>query len=309
MSYHYYIADVFTEQIFNGAQIAVFPNAEGLSALQMTKVAKELNLTETVFVFHQGQDSARRRLRIFTPKGEIDFAGHPIIATAFVLGSCGDIVLTGTYTPIIFEQNIGDIHVSITNEKDKPVFIQFTSKVTPIVDRYGPTEDELASFLSLPEGQIDHKKYSTRLVSCGFPYLIVPVYSYEVVRNARFNFQAWSQSIAPQTAAQEILLFSLKTPFHDIDFNTRLVGPNIGLYEDPPVGSAMPAFAAYLCSFEHMQKGTYVFSVDRGETQQRRSVINLEMDHKGEDTLTIRVGGTAVMVAEGNMNIPTLEAI
>ena len=71
----------------------------------------------------------------------------------------------------------------------------------------------------------------------------------------------------------------------------------------------MPAFAAYLCSFEHMQKGTYVFSVDRGEAQQRRSIINLEMDHKGEDTLTIRVGGAAVMVAEGRMTIPALDAI
>ena len=309
MNYHYYIADVFTDQIFNGAQIAVFPNADGLSALQMTRVARELNLTETVFVFHKNQDSEKRRLRIFTPKGEIDFAGHPIIATAFVLASCGDIVLTETYTPIIFEQNMGDIQASITSEKGKPVFIQFTSKVTPIVDRYAPTNGELSSFLSIPEGQIDHKKYSTRLVSCGFPYLIVPVYSYDAVRKARFNFQAWSQSIAPQTAAQEILLFSLKTPFHDVDFNARLLGPNIGLYDDPPVGTAMPAFAAYLCSFEHMQKGTYVFSVDRGEPQQRRSVINLEMDHKGEDTLTIRVGGAAVMVAEGRMMIPALDAI
>ncbi|MFA6052744.1 MAG: PhzF family phenazine biosynthesis protein [Methylobacter sp.] len=305
MNYKYYIADVFTRQIFNGAQIAVFPNADGLNSRQMKLAARELNLTETVFVFHQ-DDAVKRRMRIFTPQGEIDFAGHPVIATAFVLASCGDIVLSEKYTPVVFEQNVGPISANITNYNGKPDFIQFTGKVSPIVDRFAPPDGELASFLSIPEGQIDHKKFNTRLVSCGFPYLVVPVYNYETVRKARFNFQAWSQSIAPQTAAQEILLFSAKTPFQDADFNARLVGPNIGLHDDPPVGTAMPAFAAYLCSFEHMKKGTYTFAVDRGEASNRRSVLNLEMDHKGEDTLTIRVGGEAVMVAEGIMTIPDI---
>ncbi len=306
MKYNYYIADVFTRQIFNGAQIAVFPKADGLSSPQMKQVARELNLTETVFVFHQDKDATKRRMRIFTPKGEIDFAGHPVIAAAFVLASCGDIALSGKYTPVVFEQNVGPISANITNENGRPGFIQFTGKVSPIVDRFAPPDGELASFLSIAEGQIDHKKFNTRLVSCGFPYLIVPVYNYETVRKARFNFQAWSQSIAPQTAAQEILLFSAKTPFQDADFNARLVGPNIGLHDDPPVGTAMPAFAAYLCSFEHMQKGTYTFAVDRGDANNRRSVLNLEMDHKREDTLTIRVGGDAVMVAEGIMTIPDI---
>lgn len=304
MKYNYYIADVFTKQVFSGAQIAVFPHAEGLTQQQMQLVARELNLTETVFVFHPQGDVAKRRMRIFSPNAEINFAGHPIIATAYVLASCGDIVLTAPFTPVVFEQNSGLISANITNDNGKPGLIQFTRKVSPIVDRFAPPNGELASFLTIPEAQIDTKKHSTRLVSCGFPYLIVPVYNYETVRNARFNFQAWSQSIAPQTAAQEILLFSAKTPFQEANFNARLLGPNIGRYDDPPVGTAMPAFAAYLCSFEHLQKGTHTFAVDRGDERSRRSVINLEMDNKREDTLTIRVGGEAVMVAEGCMTIP-----
>lgn len=304
MKYNYYIADVFTKQVFSGAQIAVFPHAEGLTQQQMQLVARELNLTETVFVFHPQGDVAKRRMRIFSPNAEINFAGHPIIATAYVLASCGDIVLTASFTPVVFEQNSGLISANITNDNGKPGLIQFTRKVSPIVDRFAPPNGELASFLTILEGQIDTKKHCTRLVSCGFPYLIVPVYNYETVRNARFNFQAWSQSIAPQTAAQEILLFSAKTPFQEANFNARLLGPNIGRYDDPPVGTAMPAFAAYLCSFEHLQKGTHTFAVDRGDERSRRSVINLEMDNKREDTLTIRVGGEAVMVAEGCMTIP-----
>ena len=114
MNYNYYIADVFTRQIFNGAQIAVFPNAEGLSDEQMRLLARELNLTETVFVFHPESGSTKRKMRIFSPLGEIDFAGHPIIATAYVLGSCGDIDLTEALTHVVFEQNAGPIDVNIT---------------------------------------------------------------------------------------------------------------------------------------------------------------------------------------------------
>ena len=309
MNYNYYIADVFTRQIFNGAQIAVFPDADGLSNQQMKLVARELNLTETVFVFHPESESTTRKMRIFSPLGEINFAGHPIIATAYVLGSCGDIKLTEAITPVVFEQNVGPIDVNISANQGKPFFVQFSRKVSSIVDRFAPSNEEIASFLSIQESELDHKKYYPRLLFCGLPYLIVPVWSYETVRNAKFNYSAWSQSIAPQTAAQEILLFAPKTPFVDSDFNARLLGPRIGIHEDPPIGSAMPAFASYLCSFEHTRKGTHTFAVDRGDALSRRSVLNVEMDHKGLEELALRVGGEAVMVAEGMMTIPDLEAV
>ena len=309
MNYNYYIADVFTRRIFNGAQIAVFPNADGLSDQQMQLAARELNLTETVFVFHPVSEGTTRKMRIFSPLGEIDFAGHPIIATAYVLGSCGDIDLTEAITHVVFEQNAGPIDVNISANQGKPSFVQFSRKVSAIIDRFAPTDEELANILAIKQSELDHKKYSPRLVSCGFPYLIVPVWSYESVRNAKFNYSAWSQSIAPQTAAQEILLFAPKTPFVDSDFNARLLGPRIGINEDPPVGSAMPAFASYLCSFEHTRKGTHTFAVDRGDAHSRRSVLNLEMDHKGLGQLVLRIGGEAVMVATGMMTIPDIEAV
>lgn len=304
MNYNYYIADVFTRQLFNGAQIAVFPNADGLGKEQMRLLARELNLTETVFVFHPDGESTTRRMRIFSPLGEIDFAGHPIIATAFVLGSCGDIKLTEAITPVVFEQNIGPINVNISASEGKPVFVQFGRKVSAVIDRFTPTDEELSAILSIQQSELDHKKYAPRLVSCGVPYLIVPVWSYETVRKAKFNYSAWSQSSAPQTAAQEILLFAPKTPFPDADFNARLLGSRIGLHEDPPIGSAMPAFASYLCSFEHTRKGTHTFAVDRGDARTRRSVLNLEMDHKGLEQLALRVGGEAVMFAQGSVNLP-----
>jgi len=304
MNYKYFIADVYTHQIFNGAQVAVFPNADGLNNQKMAKIANELNLSETVFLIKKQQSDNTWQMKAFSPYGEIDYTGYSIIAAAYVSAYSGNIELSEQYTSLIFEQNAGLISVNITNTDGKPGFIQYTRQISPIVDYYTPTESELASFLGIEETYIDNKKYGARLVSCGFPYLVVPVYYYETLRKARFNFSAWSQSVAPQTSAQEILLVSPKTPNQDSDFSLRLLGPNIGIYDDPPVGSAMAAFAAYLCSFEHTRKGTYSVTVERGEEKTRRSVINLEMDHKGEDTLTIRIGGEAVLVAEGTMMIP-----
>ncbi len=303
MNYNYYVADIFTKEIFSGAQIAVFPNAEGLTSSNMQEIAKEFNLSETVFVTNPKTDANTRRMRIFSPLEEKDFAGHPVIATAYVLGICGDVELTADLTPMVLIQNSGNIEVNITSKVGIPTFVQFSSQVISSIDKFTPTDEELANFLSLDQVELDHKKFSPRLVSCGFPYLIVPVWDYESVRKAKFNYSAWSQSIAPQTAASEILLFSPKTPFADADFNARLLGPNIGVHDDPPVGTAMQAFAAYLCSFDITQQGTHVFSVDRGEARTRRSVLNLEMDNKGQELLMLRIGGTAVMFAEGKINL------
>ncbi|WP_305909512.1 PhzF family phenazine biosynthesis protein [Methylomarinum sp. Ch1-1] len=303
MSYQYYITDVFTRELFGGAQIAVFPQATGLADEQMALIAQELALTETVFVFNSPVDPHRRVMRIFTPHGEIDFAGHPVIATAYVLGHCGDIQLAEPLTQMVFEQNSGPVEVNISARDGRPSLVQFTRKVASVVDRFAPSDQELAGFLSLRVADLDHNKYAPRLVSCGFPYLIVPLWSYASVRKARFNYATWSQSVAPQTAAQEILLFAPKTPYPDADFNLRLLGPNIGLQEDPPVGNAIPAFAAYLCSFDFTRKGTYTFAVDRGDADSRRSVLNIEMDNKGEALLPLRVGGEAVIFAEGTILI------
>ncbi len=306
MNYNYYVADIFTKEVFSGAQIAVFPNAEELSDEQMQLIATEFNLSETVFITHpETEDNTRntRRMRIFSPLEEKDFAGHPIIATAYVLGYCGDVDLSETITPILFQQNNEAIEANVTAEDGKPTFVQFSRQSSASIDRFTPNDDEIARFLGLELSELDHKKYSPRLVSCGFPYLVVPVWNYDSVRHAKFSYSAWSESIAPQTAASEILLFAPKSPFNEADFNVRLLGPNIGIHDDPPVGTTMPAFAAYLCSFDFTQKGTHVFAVDRGDGETRRSVLNLEMDNKGKELLTLRTGGTAVMFAEGKITV------
>lgn len=304
MTCNYYITDVFTKQAFGGAQVAVFPDASGLEKEQMAIMAQELNLTESVFVVPSEETDDSYRMYVFTPNGEVDFSGHPIIATGFVLASSGVITLEGTNTALTLQQNVGPIDVTISGAGNKPEFVRFSRQFSSIVDRFAPRDIELAQILSIAPELIDNKHFTSRLVFCGAPYLVVPVHSYEAVREARFDFNAWSQSVAPQTTAQEVLLFSRNSAHQDIDFHCRLLGSKIAHYDDPPVGTAMPALAAYLCSYDHIREGTYTFSVDRGEAKSRRSVLSLEMDKKAGQLKTLRLGGEAVLVAEGSMKIP-----
>ena len=304
MQYKYYIADVFTDKPFDGAQIAVFPNADDLDQTQMQLLARELNLSETAFIFSPENGSSTRRMRIFTPLSEIDFAGHPIIAVGQGLASIGDIKLEDKYTSLKLEQNIGMITVNITHKDGKPELIQFSLETKPVVDRFVPKEEQIAEVLSLIEADIDTKKFNPLLVYSDQSYLIVPVKSYSAVRAAKFNFTAWSQSMAPACMANEILLFSTQTDISQSNFHARLLGPDIGIHEDPPIASAMSAFTGYLCAHDHIKQGTHTFVIDRGSLYKRKSVLNIEMDNKQEGTLTIRVGGPAVITGEGTLLAP-----
>jgi trans-2,3-dihydro-3-hydroxyanthranilate isomerase len=299
MSSTYYTLDVFTDVTFHGAQVAVFPQAETLAEESLLRIASELNLSETVFIYPV--DSNTFKMRIFSPTGEIDFAGHPILAAAHVLAETGQISLDGDYTSITFKQNTQDVTANISADEKGAKFVQFTLKSSPLVDRYTPPGSELAKILSINEGDIDHTNYHTRLVSSGLPYLVVPVKSQEAVCKARFNLKAWSQSSAPASAAQEIFLFSPKTDSSDSNFHARLLGPRIEFNEDPPIGSAMPTFAGYLASHDHIREGTYSFAIDRGTTETRRSLLHIEMDKHASRPVTLRVGGDSVLVSKGEL--------
>ena len=304
MKYQYFIADVFTTRPFNGAQIAVFPHADGLNQQQMQLIARELNLSETAFVFAPANGSGARRTRIFSPQAEIHFAGHPIIAIGQVLAAIGDIKLESKYTAITLEQNIGPIAVNITGAEGQPALVQFTLQTKPVVDRFVPAEAQIAEILSLTETDIENKKFHSLIVYSDHTYLIVPIRSYNAVRQAKFNYLAWGQSSVPASMATGILLFTTQTDTSLSNFHARLVGPNIGILDDPPIGSAMPAFTGYLCAHDHIKKGTHAFVVDRGLITSRKSILSIEMDHKREETLTVRIGGPAVMVSEGTINVP-----
>ncbi len=300
MSHIYYTADVFTQTAFQGAQIAVFPHAADISDEQMSLIAREINLSETVFV-SPGEQDQHFKLRIFTPLKEISFAGHPVLATARTLVEEGLITLTDNKASVCFQQKAGELSVNIEQDEDSELFVQFSLSSDPVIDRYTPRASELAALLSIDENDIDTHTFQTRLVSINLPYLILPLASQAAVRKARFDMKAWSQSSAPAMAAQEILVFSNKTDNDDTDFHARLLGPSIGIHEDPPIGSAMPCFAGYLGSHDAIREGTYTFIIDRGTVDTRRSVLAIEMDNHVDKATALRVGGKVVLISKNTL--------
>ncbi|HIG79641.1 MAG TPA: PhzF family phenazine biosynthesis protein [Cycloclasticus sp.] len=301
MSHTYYTLDVFTDTPFQGAQIAVFPQAEKLDESRLAVIAKELNLSETTFIFPG--DSGTFQLRTFSPRGEIDFAGHPVLAAGRVLAETGQITLSDKNTAVIFKQNSQQLTANITQTDDNTCPVQFTLQSDPVIDRYTPSKQEIAAILSLDEGDIDHSDFQPLLVSCGLPYLVIPVRSQDIVQKACFDEKAWGQSSAPSMAAQEIILFTNKTKTADTNFHARLLGPNISLHEDPPIGSTMPSFTGYLAWHEHIREGTYTFTIDRGTKQTRRSLLNIEMDKHAGRALTLRVEGQSVLISKNSLLI------
>ncbi len=303
MKYQFYTADVFTTQIFSGVQIAVFPSADGLTDNQMRSIAREFITPEVVFVF-SSQNANCRRIRMFNSLGELNFGSHSIVATAYVLANIGDIQLEGEHTKFVFDSKSGEISVAVTQKDGKPVLTQISFAITPKVDSYVPTEAEIADILSIDVNDIENKKYQTLLVSCGTPYLIVPLRRYELVRKAKFSYRAWSRSQAPTLLAQELLVFSPVTSSSKVNFHARLFGPSIGVNDDPPIGAAIPAFVGFLCAHKHVRKGPHTFVAERGISSGRVSTLNVEMDNLQQEQIKIRVGGPAVMVAQGTIEVP-----
>ncbi|MGK2942124.1 MAG: PhzF family phenazine biosynthesis protein [Immundisolibacter sp.] len=300
MELSFYTADVFTERPFGGAQIAVFPAAAGLDPGQMQRIAAELNLPNSVFVVATEMPD-RFRVRIFTPRGEVDFAGQAVLAAAHILALSGQAPGGGALELL---HNFGPVQVRPEAAQGRVGFVQFSHTVYPVIDRFVPAVDELAGILSLERRLLGERDLQPLLVACERPYLILPLGSLNAVTQARFNAAAWAGSHAPSMLAQELLLFCRQTESPQANFHARLVGPDIGPHDDPPVGAALPAFAAYLSAQSGLRSGTHTFTVERGFDATRKSLLQAEFDKYDQGGLKLRMGGHAVQVIQGTLSLP-----
>lgn len=295
-----YTADVFTGQPFGGAQVAVLPQAAGLDAALMQRIAAELALPNSVFLTATGV-AGQHRIRIFTPREEVEFAGQAVLAAAHILAVSGQAPADGALELL---HGFGPVPVRLGPMQGRTGFVQFSRTVFPVVDRFVPTADELAGILSLERRALGERDLQPLLVACERPYLILPVRSLDALRGARFDAAAWAGSHAPSMLAQELLLFCRQTESPEANLHARLIGPDIDAREDPPVGAALPAFAAYLAAQPGLRAGTHTFTVERGFDATRKSLLHAEFDKRGGGGLTLRVGGQAVQVIRGTLSLP-----
>ncbi len=302
MHYRFHTADVFTDRPFGGNQLAVFPQAEGLGDIQMQQVARELNLSETVFVSPPENPDHSRRLRIFTPQIEVPFAGHPTVGTALVLASIGEVTVDGERTRIVLEERVGPIEVVIRSEYGRPVDAQFTTAVLPEFGPPPPPAEALAHMLSLEESDLLLETRPPVAVSCGLPFLFVPLRDLGAVRRARLRLQDWQELLAAYWAPH-VHIFTHDAELAGCDLHARMFAPGAGVAEDPATGSAAAALAGLLAARSLEADGTLRWTVEQGLEIDRPSIIEIEADKAGGEVVAVRVGGSAVMMSEGLMQI------
>lgn len=303
MPYRFYTADVFTDTLFGGNQLAVFPDAQGLQPEQMQQIAREFNLSETVFVLPPETPEGTRRLRIFTPGTELPFAGHPTVGTAYVLATIGDIALTADETTIAFEEPVGLVPVLIRSQDGKPTFSQLSAAAMPEFGEQLPPLDQLAAMLSLEPDDLLTEGFAPQCVSCGVPFLFVPLRDRDALRRSRLNLAQW-QAILAETWAPHLYLFTSDAELPGSDLRARMFAPAMGIQEDPATGAAATALGGYLGVRAASQTGTVKWVVEQGMEMGRPSILEIEADKQAGKVVAVRVGGASVMVSEGTMHLP-----
>lgn len=304
MRYRFLTADVFTDRVFEGNPLAVFPDPRGLSSGQMARIAREFNLSETVFVLPPDDPRHTRRLRIFTPGRELPFAGHPTVGAAIVLASIGEIALSGDETRIVFEEGVGPVPVLVRAERGRPVFAQLTAARRPEWGPDPPSADVIARALSLDADEVlgPPSGYAPEVWSAGVPFLCVPVRDLAALGRARVDVAAW-EPVAAASGLNEVYVFTVEAG-EGADVRARMFAPGMGIVEDPATGGAASAFAGYLGVRTRLRDGTARWVVMQGVEMGRPSRLEVEADKMDGEVVAVRVGGAAVLVSEGTMSVP-----
>jgi trans-2,3-dihydro-3-hydroxyanthranilate isomerase len=238
-------------------------------------------------------------VRIFTPGGEVPFAGHPTVGTAHVLAAIGEVTLTGAETRIVLEENVGPVPVVIRARDGKPEFAQFSVAMLPRVSKSPVSRETLASMLSLDTNDLLDGDYAPQGVSCGLPFLLVPLRDRKAVARSRLRLEPWEQSLKGKEH-EMVMVFAADGERPGSDMHARMYGPSVNVIEDPATGSACACLAGYLAA-RAPRDGTLRWVVEQGFEMGRPSIIHIEADKANGNITAVRVGGNTVLVAKGDL--------
>lgn len=291
----FHTLDVFTTTAFAGNPLAVVLGADGLSPAQMQIIAREFNLSETIFVQAPQDPAHKARVRIFFPTAEIPFAGHPTIGCAILLASTGR---QGDFSEdLVLEEEAGLVPVRVTR-KGGLTEAEFTAPVIPHATAFPAPAPLICQALGLQTtGFATHRP---GVFQGGPRFLYVPVASLDDLARARPQEPAWS-SLMQTCGVDSAYLY---TPGQDCDFRARMFSPTAGIPEDPATGSASAILAAQLLASKAVTPGTSRFTLHQGVEMGRPSVITLTIT--ATDTLqSVRIRGSAVAISSGQITIPS----
>jgi trans-2,3-dihydro-3-hydroxyanthranilate isomerase len=305
MRLEYHVLDVFTDKRFGGNPLAVVLDADTLDSERMQTIAREFNLPETVFVLKPHNRAHTARMRIFTPGRELPFAGHPTVGTAVLLaemrtplnGGRGDAL-------VVLEQTIGIVRVGVRMRAAAASFAEFDVPKPPESAGSAPSADFLAAALGLIPAEIGFENHRPTRYSAGNPFIFAPVASLEAIAKARVVAAHWD---AAALGGVGVFLYCRQTLHTASSFHARMFAPHNGIPEDPATGSAAAAFAGVVHHFDVLPDGTHKRVIEQGFEMGRPSLMELSMDIEGGKLGTVRIGGPAVRVAQGQIEVSSAD--
>jgi len=299
----YHTLDVFTDAPLAGNPLAVVVDSDGLDDGAMQAIAREFNLSETVFVLPPRDPVNTARIRIFTPQAELPFAGHPTIGAAILIGELrAHDLMRAQDLGIVIEEKIGKVSCTVRHAPGKARHAYFILPNLPARTGMPRKPDEIAVALSLEPSDIGFGRHVASIYSAGVAFTFVPVASRAALARAKPRLDLFDEAFGPADAAKTFLYTrEVETPNHQ--FQARVFAPGLGIVEDPATGSAVAAFSGVLMAFEKIPHGTHDFIIEQGYQMGRPSLIALTLDVEHGVLVEASIGGSAVIIGQGTLDL------
>ncbi|MBL8884576.1 MAG: PhzF family phenazine biosynthesis protein [Hyphomicrobium sp.] len=303
MGLDYYILDVFTERAFGGNPLAVVQDADRLTVAEMQAIAREFNLSETVFVRKPTAPGHTAKVRIFTPTREVPFAGHPTLGTAALLAELRMPVVNGERDAIIaLEEEIGSVRVGVRLRAGAAAFGEFDAPRLPDQAEVMKQRDELAAALGLIASEVGFENHKPTLVRDTNVFAYVPAANLEAMAKVRVAASHWARAFSDK-GVLGVYVYTRQCVRAHSAFHARLFAPDAGVPEDPATGSASIGLARVIHHFDDLTDGTHKLQIEQGIEMGRPSCISLAITVDRGNLTGVRIGGHVVRVAQGKLNV------
>lgn len=296
MKRQFVTVDVFTDRKFGGNPLAVFPDAQGLSTEQMQAIAAEFNYAETTFVLPPREPAHTAQVRIFTPKAELPFAGHPNVGTAFVLAQLGK----AKGPRMLFEEKAGLVAMDLTYERDAVVATRLAAP-QPFTLGETLTPEIVAQACGLSAEQIETGTHRPIVASCGIPLVFAEVKSRAVLKTASCNTDIFARHLPMERAVGVHLYVPARE--HGVEIQSRMFAPLFGVPEDPATGGANVALIGLLAHLDKRADLTLSRTIGQGFDMGRPSILEAMAEKKAGKVTATYIGGRCVPMLSGEIDL------
>jgi trans-2,3-dihydro-3-hydroxyanthranilate isomerase len=307
-TYSFVTVDVFTDRPFGGNPLAVFPDARGISAEEMQQIAAEMNYSEITFVLPPADPANTAQVRIFTPRNEVPFAGHPNVGTGFVLGAVGRARRLEDEREIMrFEEVAGLVELELIRAADRSINSVRIAAPQRLSKGHTVPVDAIAECLSLSGNDVETGHHFPILASVGLPFILVQVRSLDALRRCAPNYGAFTNCNERYGYAEDRFSIHAYVRLGDsgpADLQARMFAPLSGILEDPATGSANAALVALLAELEPAPDARLDLKVMQGVEMGRPSRLRVSVEKRAGVVERVLISGGCVEMIRGELRLP-----